>query len=100
MKQKITSDWDKLAFNGAVKKSKGKYIPFISRNSPYKANNAETRAEKLARQIRERKEEKAEENNPEIFQGKDGRFYYQPRIGGKFGKRVEISASLAEKLMG
>lgn len=98
MNQKITSDWDKLAFNGAVKKKKGKYTPFISRNSPYKANNTESRAERLAKQIREKKSQK--DNSPEIKICRDskGNYYYQPRIGGKFGKRVEISASLAEKL--
>jgi hypothetical protein len=34
-----------------------------------------------------------------IQKRKDGTYYYQPRIKGKMGKAVTISASLAEKLM-
>lgn len=33
-----------------------------------------------------------------INKASDGSFYYQARIGGRFGKRVEISESLARKL--
>lgn len=33
-----------------------------------------------------------------VQKDKEGNFYYQARIKGKFGKRLAISASLAEKL--
>lgn len=101
MNQKITSDWDKLAFNGAVSKKKGKYTPFISRKSPYASNNTESRADRLAREIANKKKEREKESNNggAIVRDSKGRYYYQPRINGRFGKRVEISASLAEKLI-
>lgn len=97
---KISLDWDKIRANGSIKKKKDKYTPFISRNSLYvQTEQRETRAEKLARQIDEKKANK--ESSPEIsiLQDSKGKFYYQPRINGRFGKRVEISASLAKKLV-
>ncbi len=83
----ISSRWETL---GLVKKSKVKSGPFVSRLRPMiDAKDAINRQPKPER--------KPEPEIP-ILETKAGTFYYQPRIGGKFGKRVEISASLAAKL--
>lgn len=83
----ITSRWETL---GLVKKNKVKSGPFVSRLRPMiDAKDEIDRHPKLERKP-----------NPEIpiLQTKKGTYYFQPRIGGKFGKRLEISPSLAAKL--
>lgn len=82
----ISSRWETL---GLVKKTKAKSGPFVSRLRPSGSGIAD-------RPVAEKIERKP---SPEIpIQEKNGVFYFQPRIGGRFGKRLEISASLAKKL--
>ncbi len=83
----ISSRWETL---GLVKKSKVKSGPFVSRLRPMIDAKDEIN--------RQPKPERKPEPEIPILKTKDGVYYFQTRVGGKFGKRVEISASLAAKL--
>lgn len=83
----ITSRWETL---GLVKKNKVKSGPFVSRLRPMIDAKDEIN--------RQPKPERKPEPEIPIQKTKNGVYYFQPRIGGKFGKRMEISASLAAKL--
>lgn len=98
MHRKISLDWDKIRANGSIKKKKDKYTPFVSRNSPY-CEQKTTRADRLAEQIANKKRSETCGNGGEIQRDKNGKYFYQPRVNGRFGKRVEISESLAKKLI-
>ena len=83
----VSSRWETL---GLVKGTKIKSGPFVSRLRPViDIADEKPRVEKPER--------KPEPVIP-IQKGKNG-FFFQPRIGGKFGKRMELSESLAKKLM-
>lgn len=91
---KITMNWDELAASAGTKRGR-KGSKFRSLLTGRTADG-----DKRVCTIRRKFSEPCKlEKGPE-FEVKEskGVFYYQPRIGGKFGKRVEISASLAEKL--
>lgn len=98
MKSKITSDWDKLAFNGAIKKGRkgGKFVSRLTgRTVTGERPSTAGRVRGLAFSAKCNLEKTTE---IPIQKTKEGQFYYQARIGGKFGKRMTISESLAEKL--
>lgn len=95
MKKSITSDWSRIAFNGSVKKGK-KGGKFISRMTGRDANgHGLVKAGKEPSAPRTINLQKTEES---IKMDKNGGFFFQSRKGGKFGKKMEISASLAAKL--
>lgn len=86
-------NWDMIAANGKMRKGK-KGGRFVSRNSNY------------SQQVPARDAKpKLEQNRPALViqdvpvtKNKDGSASFQTRINGKFGKKMTISASLAEKL--
>lgn len=91
-------DWDRVAFAGGIKKGK-KGGPFISRMTGRTAEGARpsTAGKVLGLSFHEKcKLEKTAEIP--VQKTKEGKFYFQARKAGKFGKRMEISASLAAKL--
>ena len=102
MKQKITQNWDAIEASGFSKKQK-KCGPFLSRQKGEQPKNE--RRSKIVSKMREqiaaaRGEKRAliEAPSPELKQDKRGEFYFQPRIGGKFGPRMKVSNTLAAKL--
>jgi hypothetical protein len=98
MKSKITSDWDKLAFNGAIKKGR-KGGKFISRLTGRTVTGERPSTAGKVRGLAFTAPCKLEKTGEiPVQKTKEGKFYYQARIGGKFGKRMEISESLAMKL--
>ena len=82
----VSSRWDTL---GLYRKTQIKSGPFVSRLRPEVG---------CVERVRPQKPERKPEPEIPILKGKNG-YYFQPRVGGKFGKRVEISESLAKKLM-
>ena len=94
---KITMDWDKMRANGETKKSR-KGSKFVSRVTGRDANGLRPSTVGKVRGLKFSETCKLEKTNETVKQAKDGSFFFQSRIGGKFGKRMEISASLAEKL--
>lgn len=101
MKTSTTMNWDQIRANGSVKKQKSGG-PFVSRLKKERMIDlAESRADKMAAQIEERKAAKMAEKviDVPIKQGKNGSFFFQTRKGGKFQPKMEISASLAAKLI-
>ena len=94
----ITSDWDKLAFNGAIKKGR-KGSSFVSRSTGRDANgNRPSMAGKVRGLAFSAKCKLEKTVEIPIQKNKEGEFYYQARIAGKFGKKIAISKSLAMKL--
>jgi hypothetical protein len=83
----ISSRWETL---GLVKKNKVKSGPFVSRLRPMIDAKDEIN--------RQPKTERKPEPEIPVLKGKTG-YYFQTRIGGKFGKKIELSESLAQKLM-
>lgn len=98
MNRKITSDWDKLAFNGAIKKGR-KGSPFISRSTGRDANGNRPSTLGKVRGLAFTEKCRLEKTvEIPVNKDKEGNFYYQARIAGKFGKKIAISESLAIKL--
>ena len=94
----ITSDWDKLAFNGAIKKG-CKGSSFVSRATGRDANGNRPSTLGKVRGLAFSQPCKLEKTAEiPIQKNKEGEFYYQARINGKFGRRLVISESLAMKL--
>ena len=94
----ITSDWDKLAFNGAIIKGR-KGSSFVSRATGRDANgNRPSMAGKVRGLAFSAKCKLEKTVEIPIQKNKEGEFYYQARIAGKFGKKIAISKSLAMKL--
>jgi hypothetical protein len=94
----ITSDWDKLAFNGAIKKGR-KGSSFVSRSTGRDANGNRPSTLGKVRGLAFTEKCKLEKTTEiPIQKNKEGEFYYQARINGKFGRRLAISESLASKL--
>ena len=92
----ITMNWDTLAASAGTKQGR-KGSKFRSRLTGRTADG-----NKQVCTIRRKFSEPCKlEKGPE-FEVKEskGVFHYQPRVGGKFGKKMVISKSLAEKLMG
>lgn len=100
MKNSISMNWDNMVAAGNHKKGK-KGGPFISRMTGRTAEGARHSTAGKVRGLAFHEKIKLEKG-PEIpvNRGADGSFYYQARIGGRFGKRMEISPSLAAKLQG
>jgi hypothetical protein len=95
---KITSDWDKLAFALTVK-GKPRSGKFVSRQTGRTANGD------ILKKVKKSKRKGLAERatfefipSPEVKKDKEGKITFQSRKGGKFGKKLEISQSLAEKL--
>lgn len=98
MNRKITSDWDKMAFNGAIKKGR-KGSSFVSRATGRDANGNRPSMAGKVRGLAFTEKCKLEKTvEIPIHKNKEGEFYYQARIAGKFGKKIAISKSLAMKL--
>ena len=94
----ITSDWDKLAFNGAIKKG-CKGSSFVSRATGRDANGNRPSTLGKVRGLAFSAKCKLEKTvEIPVNKDKEGNFYYQARIAGKFGKKIAISESLAIKL--
>lgn len=94
----ISMDWDRVAFAGGVKKGK-KGGPFVSRVTGRDANGLRPSTSGKVRGLQFHERCKLEKTSEiPVQKSKEGIFYYQARIGGRFGKRVEISESLARKL--
>ena len=94
----ITSDWDKLAFNGAIKKGR-KGSSFVSRSTGRDANGNRPSTLGKVRGLAFSQPCKLEKTvEIPVNKDKEGNFYYQARIAGKFGKKIAISESLAIKL--
>lgn len=90
MNKSITMNWDSIQANGKMRKGK-KGGAFVSRNANYQVVRNTNRPKKI-----ERPEISLEKTESEIKE-KDGAFFFSGRVKGKFA-RLEISASLAEKL--
>ncbi len=98
MKSKITMDWDVLATRGGTKKGR-KGSSFVSRATGRDASGNRPSTAGKTRGFAFTAPCKLEKTTEiPVQKTKEGKFYYQARIGGKFGKRVEISESLAMKL--
>ena len=94
----ITSDWDKLAFNGAIKKGR-KGSSFVSRSTGRDANgNRPSMVGKVRGLAFSEPCKLTKTVEIPVNKDKEGNFYYQARIAGKFGKKIAISESLAMKL--
>jgi hypothetical protein len=98
MKQQITMNWDKMQANGNARKGR-KGSKFVSRLTGKDANGLRPSLVGKVRGLSFAETCKLEKTTDiPVNQAKDGTFYYQARIGGKFGKRLAISESLARKL--
>lgn len=94
----ITMDWDALATKGGTRKGKsgGK---FVSRMTGRDASgNRPSTAGKVRGLSFSQPCQLAKTAEIPVNKDKEGNFYFQARIGGRFGKRVQISESLARKL--
>ena len=91
-------NWDGMAAAGNTKKGKAGG-PFISRMTGRTAEGARHSTVGKVRGLSFHQACKLEKT-PEIPVQKtsEGKFYFQARVKGKFGKRMEISESLARKL--
>ena len=97
---KITSDWDQLAFAMSVKGQR-KGGKFVSRQTGRTANGDEPKKPRTRKLKRKGVAERATFEfipSPEVKRDKSGKITFQSRKGGKFGKKMELSESLAEKL--
>jgi hypothetical protein len=100
MKNSVTMDWDKMAVSGGTKTMK-KSGPFVSRVTGLDANGLRPSSFKRKRGLSFSEPCKLEKTvEIPIQKTSEGKFYYQARVKGKFGKRMEISESLARKLGG
>ena len=97
MKSKITSDWDRLAFNGSILKGR-KGGKFVSRATGRDASGNRPSTAGRTRGLAFTEPCKLGKGPEFEIKESKGIFYYQPRVNGKFGKRMEISESLAKKL--
>lgn len=100
MKNSISMNWDNMVAAGNHKKGR-KGGPFISRMTGRTAEGARHSTAGKVRGLQFHEKCKLEKG-PEIpvQKTKEGKFYFQARVNGKFGKRMEISESLAAKLQG
>lgn len=93
-------DWEKLATRGGIKQGK-KGGPFVSRSTGRDANGNRPSTLGRVRGLAFHEKVKLEKTSEiPVNRGADGTFYYQARIGGRFGKKIQISESLAAKLQG
>lgn len=91
-------DWDKLASAGSTKNGR-KGGKFVSRMTGRASNGERPSTVGKVRGLSFSQPCKLEKTTEiPIQKTKEGKFYYQARVGGKFGKRLEISESLAQKL--
>ena len=98
MKTSITMNWDNLQSAGNVKKG-GKGSSFVSKATGRDANGNRPSTLGKVRGLSFTEKCKLEKTvEIPIQKNKEGEFYYQARIAGKFGKRLAISESLAHKL--
>ena len=94
----ITSDWDKLAFNGAIKKGR-KGSSFVSRSTGRDANGNRPSTLGKVRGLAFSQPCKLEKTvEIPVNKDKEGKVYSQPRIAGQFGKKIAISARMAINL--
>ena len=91
-------NWDGMAAAGNAKKSR-KGSSFVSRATGRDANgNRPSMAGKVRGLAFSAKCKLEKTVEIPIQKNKEGEFYYQARINGKFGKKIAISESLAIKL--
>lgn len=96
----ITMNWDNIEANGKMRKGR-KGGKFVSRMTGRTADGTKPES-KLHHKLRRKFSVKVQlEKGPdyEIKEAKDGTFFYQPRVNGKFGPRQVISEKLAKSLM-
>lgn len=98
MKNSITMNWENMVAAGNHKKGR-KGGPFVSRLTGRTAEGVRPSTAGKVRGLSFHEKCKLEKTaDIPVQKSKEGKFYYQARIGGRFGKRVEISESLARKL--
>ena len=91
-------NWDGMAAAGNAKKSR-KGSSFVSRSTGRDANGNRPSLAGKVRGLAFTEKCKLEKTvEIPIQKNKEGEFYYQARINGRFGKRLAISESLAIKL--
>ena len=91
-------NWDGMAAAGNAKKGR-KGSSFVSRATGRDANgNRPSMAGKVRGLAFSAKCKLEKTVEIPIQKNKEGEFYYQARINGKFGKKIAISESLAIKL--
>ncbi len=91
-------NWDGMAAAGNAKKGR-KGSSFVSRSTGRDANGNRPSMAGKVRGLAFTEKCKLEKTvEIPIHKNKEGEFYYQARIAGKFGKKIAISKSLAMKL--
>ena len=91
-------NWDSMAAAGNSKKGR-KCSSFVSRMTGRDANGERPSTSGKVRGLAFSAKCKLEKTDEiPVQKDKEGNFYYQARIKGRFGKRLAISESLAEKL--
>ncbi len=91
-------NWDGMAAAGNAKKGR-KGSSFVSRVTGRDANGNRPSTLGKVRGLAFSQPCKLEKTAEiPIHKNKEGEFYYQARIAGKFGKKIAISKSLAMKL--
>lgn len=91
-------NWDGMAAAGNAKKGR-KGSSFVSRSTGRDANGNRPSLAGKVRGLAFTEKCKLEKTTEiPIQKNKEGEFYYQARIAGKFGKKIAISKSLAMKL--
>ncbi len=91
-------DWNKLQSAGNTRK-KSKSGKFVSRSTGRDANGERPSTAGKVRGLAFSAKCKLEKTDEiPVNKDKEGNFYYQARIKGRFGKRMAISESLARKL--
>lgn len=91
-------NWDGMAAAGNAKKSR-KGSSFVSRATGRDANGNRPSMSGKVRGLAFSAKCKLEKTvEIPVNKDKEGNFYYQARIAGKFGKKIAISESLAIKL--
>lgn len=91
-------NWDGMAAAGNAKKGR-KGSLFVSRSTGRDANGNRPSMAGKVRGLAFTEKCKLEKTvEIPIHKNKEGEFYYQARIAGKFGKKIAISKSLAMKL--
>ena len=91
-------NWDGMAAAGNAKKGR-KGSSFVSRATGRDANGNRPSMAGKVRGLAFSQPCKLEKTAEiPIQKNKEGEFYYQARIAGKFGKKIAISKSLAMKL--
>ena len=98
MNKSITMNWDGMAAAGNTRKGR-KGSKFVSRVTGRDANGNRPSTVGKTRGLTFTAKCKLEKTDEiPVQKDKEGNFYYQAQIKGRFGKRLAISASLAEKL--